>query len=251
MPQNQAIQNNDTRDGVHMMVSLEERDEKPIGRENSVVMTRPHFVWFRASVPGAPNKTVPGLRFYPLANYPAPCYRLDYRHWPEGVAPQLDVWWNDRKLPEGDLVIRPDDKPLTQLVERSVEVQPLGQKKRTTVVVESITQERRPVVLQPGDKATKEVDCLIVRLRYPADEEPFFVQLPPGTNVGAEHRFYTEAGKYTGIFWNVSAATAEEMKSLTIYSVTGVLNEAHHVGPLDLKAPNRYSPPQEPDDSMK
>ncbi len=65
------------------------------------------------------------------------------------------------------------------------------------------------------------------------------MQLPPRTNVGAEHRFYTEAGKYTGIFWNVSEITAKDMKSLTIYSVAGVLNEAHHAGPLDLKAPNR------------
>ncbi len=126
VPQNQGMQNNDTRNGVQLMVALEERDEKPIGRDNSLGMTRPHFVWFRASVPGAPNKTVPGLRFYPLANYPAPCYRLDYKHWPEGIPTQLDVWWNDRKLPEGDLLIRPDDKRLTQFVEKSVEVQPCG-----------------------------------------------------------------------------------------------------------------------------
>ena len=243
VPQNQVIDNKVTVDGLQMMVSLEERDAKPIGPKNLVTTTWPHFVWFRTSIPGEVNKTVPGLRFFPLANYPAPCYRLDYLHWPDRAAPKLDIWWNDRKLPEGDVVIPENDQPVTQLIEQPVTVQ-------SKVVVESVVQQKLPLVLQPDDKAPTKVDCLIVRLRYPPDQGPFFVQLPQGKYDGAEHRFYTEAGKYTGIFWNVSETTVKELKSLTVYSVAGVLKEAHHVGPLDLKVPNTFGPPQL-EDGMK
>jgi hypothetical protein len=244
--QNQKMSYRGIGDGVQMMVCLEERDDKPVLKDTtaSIGITKPLFVWFRAVDPKKPNKPVPGLRFYPLAHYPAPCYRLDYQRWPNGAETQLDIWWNELEpLPVGKTVVRPANNPLTTLVEEEVKVQPGEQEDPTPVVIENITQERRRVILQPGDKETKEVDCLVVRLRYPVGKEPFFVQLPRDTNVGAEHRFYAPSGKYTGIFWDVSAETARELKSLTIYSVSGVLQNAQHVGPWQLGEPdNRPSP---------
>jgi hypothetical protein len=242
--QNQPVNTADIRDGLRMAVSLEERDTNPVPKDVALGITRPRHVWFRAATPGKPNELVPGLRFYPLANYPAPCYRLEYTNWPVRTEPQIDVWWNDLPLPEGAIVVRPPDRPLTQLVEKSVVVRS-GETERTPVVIESVTQERRPMKVRPDEKEAKEVDCLVVRLRYPVGSDPLFVQLPNGVNVGAEHRHFTAAGKYTGIFWNVSAATAQELRSLTIYSVGGVLKDAHHVGPLKLGMPdtNWVAPP--------
>jgi hypothetical protein len=247
--QNQA--STSKRDGLEMMVSLEERDLTNVAL---LGMTRPRFVWFRTSVASNPKELVPGLRFYPLADYPAPCYRLEYVNWPkdketkEPSPPLLDVWWNDHPLPEGKFVVRPADRPFTRLTEFPVKIRPGDQPEPTTVVIESITYERRPYAVQPNEPETKDVECLVVRLRYPVGSQPFFVQLPEKENVGAEHKFYTSAGMYTGIFWNVSERNADELKSLTVYSVEGVLKEANHVGPLKLKKPDDKAPPPKPHD---
>ena len=96
----------------------------------------------------------------------------------------------------------------------------------------------------------KDVDCLVVRLRYPTTEngKPFFVELPEGVADGYEHRFYTEAGKYTGVFWNVSKEKADQLEFIKIYSVEGAHRKGHHLDPLSLGAPNTEARPQKPRD---
>jgi hypothetical protein len=132
---------------------------------------------------------------------------------------------------------------------RSMEVRPTDQDEQTRIVIESIQQERRRVEVQPG--AWKDdVDCLVVRLRYPVGENisPFFVRLPEDVGEGCEHRFYTEAGKYTGIFWNVSKERADNLEYIKIYSVKGVLRKAHHLDPMTLGVPNTNDRPPKPQD---
>ena len=162
---------------------------------------------------------------------------------------RLEVWWNEDTLPDCGILRSTGGMRVTEMAPRSLEVRPTDQDERTRLVVESIRQERRTVEVQPGDKK-QDVDCLVVRLRYPLTEngKPFFVQLPDDVAAGFEHRFYTEAGKYTGIFWNVSKEQADKLEFIKIYSVEGLQRKAHHLEPMALGVPNTEARPQKPQD---
>jgi hypothetical protein len=112
--------------------------------------------------------------------------------------------------------------------------------------VESVRTERRQVEVTPG-RLVPDVDCLVVRLSYPIGGKPFFVQLPETTEVvGYEHRFYTGAGKYTGIFWNVRKDQANVLPHLDLISVAAVLDRSFRVARLDLGEPNLQNRPPPP-----
>jgi hypothetical protein len=246
--QNQKIENRFTRDAVQMMAVLERHEERP-ARNTAVQQLRPKHVWYEVTTEEDPAKPVPGLRFYPLADYPAPCYSLDIGVWPPGRKGRLEVWWNEDVLPDCGILRRTTGTKVAEMAPRSMEVRPTDQDERTRIVIESIQQERRTVEVRPGE-VKKDVDCLVVRLRYPVTEKgkPFFVQLPDDVADGFEHRFYTEAGKYTGIFWNVSKEKADKLEFIKIYSVEGAHRKGHHLEPLSLGAPNTESRPQKPQD---
>ena len=69
--------------------------------------------------------------------------------------------------------------------------------------------------------------------------------------VGQEHRFYTQAGKYTGIFWNVTKEQAQALKSLTLVSVEAAKKKAVAVPKLELGAPDTVGRPLKPPDNSK
>src|SRR5262249_30277814 len=75
--QNQKIENAVTREAVQLMSVLEKRDDKPLGPNTAVQQFRPRHVWYQVTTEENPKRLVPGLRFYALADYPAPCYSLD------------------------------------------------------------------------------------------------------------------------------------------------------------------------------
>jgi Mg-chelatase subunit ChlD len=240
--QNQEINNLKISGAAQMMAVIEKRDDKPIGPTGAAQSVRPQHVWYQVTTEEQPNKPVQGLRFYPLADYPAPCYSLDFAAWPEKAKARLEVWWNEDAPPDCDILRRTTGVRLADMAPLSREVRPTDQDERTRIVIESITTERRAVEVRPGE-VKQDVDCLVVRLRYPIAEnsKPFFVQLPPDVAAGAEHRFYTEAGKYTGVFWYVSKEQADRLEYLKIYSVEGVNRKAHHLEPLPLGAPREDS----------
>jgi hypothetical protein len=131
-------------------------------------------------------------------------------------------------------------------------VRPTNQADRTRVVVESIAYERRALQLKPDEKAKPDVDCVVVRLRWDPDVEKgkaFFALLPEELQAtGAEHRFYLEAGKYTGIFFNVTKEKLQSLERLTLYSVEGAKLKAHKVTGLTIGIPNTDDRPQKPQD---
>jgi hypothetical protein len=248
--QNQQIANKFTRDAVQMMAVIEKRDDQPLARNVAVQQVRPRHVWYQVTTEENPDKMVPGLRFYPLADYPAPCYSLDIGSWPLNARGRLEVWWNEDVPPDCGILRRTTGTKVTEMAPRSMEVRPTDQSERTRIVIESIQQERRDVEVRPGEPVKKDVDCLVVRLRYDVKEnkKPFFVELPEGVADGYEHRFYTEAGKYTGVFWNVSKEKADKLEFIKIYSVEGAHRTGHHLDPLPLGAPNTEARPQKPGD---
>ena len=97
---------------------------------------------------------------------------------------------------------------VVDLVNRRVEfVEP---DEKVPVVIESVKHERltidrkEPPDFNKSSELEKDVDCLVVRLRFPPGK-PYLVQVPESLGtVGQEHHFYSAAGKYTGIFWNVT-----------------------------------------------
>src|SRR5262249_22170733 len=148
-----------------------------------------------------------------LEFYPAPAWGIDVADWPiYDTKPRhsaLDIWWLDR-FPTNyaaNSFARPveagRDFTIGELYrELKIEL-PHGTE---TPILESIGPER----IQFG-KETEE--CLVVRLRYSPDKR-FMVRLlnpPPAPDEEQEHRFYTEAGKYTGVFRGLKASRLKEL----------------------------------------
>ena len=85
--------------------------------------------------------------------------------------------------------------------------------------MEGVAVESRRVEVAPGTYRDDR-PCLVVRLRYEAEDRPFFVR-PEGIDpAGTEHRFYTKARRYTGIFWPVTEDQMREtLRGLELVSL--------------------------------
>ena len=105
--------------------------------------------------------------------------------------------------------------------------------------------------IEPGQSAEK--SCLVVRLAFPRGK-PYLVepiQLTGLENdvVGHEHRFYTAAGKYTGLFWPMNRALFDRLKSLGVTSLEQLLEQAEKqktATTLKLPVPKTGRLPQPP-----
>ncbi len=68
------------------------------------------------------------------------------------------------------------------------------------------------------------------------------VQPPWGSSRGQEHRFYTQAGKYTGLFWPMDLETAKRtLRYLNVISLKGFRQAARasgHYVRIELDEPN-------------
>jgi hypothetical protein len=240
-----ALENRQLRGGesLRLMTTLE-REPEPTRPEVLLQQWRPRWSWFEVAAPDRPGAAPPHLRVSPLPHYPAPAWGLDLPHWGEGDSPTLRAWWTEQFLaPHGQLLRGTDfQTPFeTRMVNRPWPTDPPAGR----VVLEHVRVERCSVVVQPG-RPTQEVgECLVVRLRFPPDQGPFFVSLPEWEQRGQEHHFYTEAGKYTGIFWPMTKEeAAEHVKRLDLFSVAELKKKALHVDKLDLGRPSpRFSRP--------
>ena len=156
--------------------------------------------------------------------------------WPLERASTLKAWWIEGSPPPCAQLVKgldfqetpiqlgtrtwPSDSPFGTVTLKSVEC------KKCAIAVEG----RRP----------REVSCLVVRLSYPPDKEPFFVRLRdnPERKIGVEDHFYTRAGKYTAVFWSVREEDLPNIKGLELFSVAKLKEEALRVKELQLDPPN-------------
>jgi hypothetical protein len=233
-------------EGVQIMTTLE-KDQGEINRKAALQLLKPGFVWFRVTPQGGRADAVPSLRFYPLAGYPAPAWSLDLAPWPRDAIPNLEVYWRDDPPPPAAVLRRTlDFQTPFELVNRPVDAWLVDDQERARIVIESVRCVRRSVEVRPGE-ILKNVDCLVVRLRYPPGK-PFYAKLPETfQTLGEEHRFYDQAGRYTGIFWNVIPARAETLEGLQFVSVEGsTLRAPYRVKPLPLGEPDKIERPQKP-----
>src|SRR5262249_31756260 len=109
--------------------------------------------------------------------------------------------------------------------------------KKEPVVIESVAVERkRRIEFKPGE--WQERECLVVRLRYPNGDAPYFAQFPDV--LAEEHNFYTEAGKYVGVFVLGPGQRADELPALNLVSVEAAKRAAVRIEkPLDLGPPDK------------
>jgi hypothetical protein len=242
-----VLQNQAVGDGLQLMTTLEQRSTV-VNPNLSVQQVRPWLTWFELSGPAGVRP--PQLTVTSLSRYPAPAFGLDVPRWPRKAAPSLQAWWLEGELPRAYTLLRFSDYTDTpeELSGRVLEVKRLERGETANITIESIAHEVRKVELEPGRPRDK-VDCLVVRLSFPPDGEPFFVR-PSEPGLGQEHRFYPKAGKYTGIFWSLTDKQVRELKDLDVFSVAELKAKALHLPkPLDLDTPDdiktRPVPPPE------
>ena len=237
---NSPAPNRLTRNARDLTLSVERTDDH-VAEEGTVRQGRPTFAWFNVLPEGGTAGVRPAL--LPAAELPAPVWRLslaDYAPQP-AAAPVVDAWWVEHDLPQDAVTVLSQGPGKDYMLPSDLNGRPspCGRPRTTRLrqlVVESVGLERRYVEEKPG-QWTPDVDCLVVRLRYPPGK-PYIVQLPDdlmktesGQQAGHEHRIYTEANKYTGIFYGVGAAQLQKLTRLKLISVEGVKVKAVHPAP--------------------
>jgi len=208
----------DPEAGIQLLATLEPLAARP----GHLRQFKPRLAWFELSPEGGGGEF--SVRWSERALYPAPAWQFDVPRWINDAAgarlarPVLRAWWAPDKEPSATTVL-PDN------VGNEV---PVGDGK--IVVIESILAEDHHVETRPG--APREPKpCLVVRLRYPP-KSPFLVDprrlagVKP-TPIGYEHRFYTKADRYTGLFWPVTEEQVRaSLESLSLISLSQFRTDA-------------------------
>lgn len=220
--QNHATKEGEGPGGLQMRATLE-----PIeGVARLLRQPKPRLAWFELAP--EEGRGAYAVRWRQLALYPAPVWQFDVPAWigdpAGGVArPVLRAWWSPDQGPPIAAEVRFQDNP--QKI-------PVGDGK--DVWVESIRAEDHSVEVRPG--APPELQpCLVVRLSYP-EGSPHWVEPKNLTGVqptGFEHRSYTRAGKYTGLFWPVTRPQFEaglQTMSLNLFSLSQFRGQAKDAG---------------------
>ena len=97
------------------------------------------------------------------------------------------------------------------------------------VRVEDFQLENHYVEVKPGEPPQSK-PCLVIRLDYPKDS-PYFVDpasLGAIVTTGHEHRFYSRARKYAGLFWplNIEQVNLLRKSKFRLVSLNRLREEA-------------------------
>jgi hypothetical protein len=177
----------------------------------------PKEVWMELE-PARGDRGVVGLRWGGREDYPAAAWRLDVPEWPADadkspIPARLRAWWDkDGKAPAAARLERRRnhfDNPL-DIRNKTVEVGGLDK-----IEIESITIENRRVPGGPDGP----VSCLVVRVSH-APDKPVWVRPAGISPENAQHRFYSHAGRYTGVFWPLNEDQVREgLDAIEVVSV--------------------------------
>src|SRR5262249_37200084 len=203
-----ALQNQQLGErGLQLLATLE---KNPDPRETTLQLIKPRETWMELRAEPESRARF-ALRWNAVNDYPAPAWVLDVPEWPvlagtqTPATPLLQVWWNpDQETAAAAALDRGADfRTLTQLRQKTVQVD--GDK----VVIESVQVEEH-LVASRRDRKLEKTSCLVVRLSH-APDRPVWVRLQGLDAAGQEHRFYTEANKYTALFWPVTEEQANKI----------------------------------------
>lgn len=223
---------------LELMATLERSrvSKLPEGIKGTVLQAKPKLTLFEVRPQG--NKDLPpvALRYHNLARYPAPAWGLEVPAWPtlnaQPVPSVLETWWSD---PDDDRDRDPglSTHPYATLVRAGVHFD-LGVRKKVQakigrdeyreITLESITVQKAPA-------------SLVVRLSYDPKDGPFLVRVRDDVTkeghlfAAHEHSFYTQAGRYTGVFpgWTGSEERLKTL-ALEVVSVRGFKEFAEKSG---------------------
>jgi hypothetical protein len=190
---------------------------------------RPAWADFRVTVDGLSEPTSAiALRWRERMTYPAPIWQLDVSSWPADptdtgrlAPPSLTAWWR------GPGVL-PHDAEFS--LDRAATAFDVKVSDNRVVHVESYRLENDHYVeIKPGQPPEPK-NCLVIRLAYPKDS-PYFIDpasLAAIQTTGYEHRFYSQAQKYAGLFWRVNPDQLEDLRrsKLRLVSVNRLRQEA-------------------------
>jgi hypothetical protein len=160
-----------------------------------------------------------GLRWGALSGYAAPAWDIGVGEWPtrpgaaEPARPLLRLWWNPaaREAGSAGTIQREANADITSFKDKELKI---GADAADKIHVESVQVEPQDA---PG--VSGKVSALVVRLRYPLGK-PAWVEVVGPAHDRVEHRFYSEAGKYTGVFWTVTETAAKDnLTALQVYSL--------------------------------
>jgi hypothetical protein len=224
------VQNGLTDKGrLQLMAALERTDNKAIigGSDDTLQQFSPRIVFFGVQPAKTTDKRFRSLRFETLNRYAAPAWNLVVRDWPNTDNPPavgVDVWWSE-----------PKDRFAWELLRFGVNLDLDGTNQKLRNLKGSMGE---PVIVERVQIEDEErgMGALVVRLRYPKDKH-FVVRLVGWGDEDlyagnpSEHRFYTEAGKYTGRFpgWTTDrlrSAVAKQALALELVSVEDFKAEA-------------------------
>ena len=236
------LQNQRVGTGALQMLLALEKTQDP--QATTLEEIRPRQMWIELG-PGAHVSTACALRWHNQPGYPAPAWGLDVPDWPADpqtqapARPVVRVWWSpDEQMPADASLERGHDfDALVGLAGQQVRVAD------DVVTVEDVAVEQHVVQTAPGLRQPQ--SCLVVRLKHPPNRSVWTRVTGPNT-AGAEHRFYTRIGRYTGLFWPVTADEADEqLKRVGLVSLEEFKAKAHQRGfVLDMD----QLPPPEPGD---
>jgi hypothetical protein len=231
------LRHQDNVDRLQIVTALERKPEE--SGPGEIRQVRPLMAWFRL---GAEDVKDPESRFMTRWRerifFPGPVWQFDVPGWirdPAGekyAMPVLKAWWID---PEGKLGPAPELRfnPPGDLRELPRAV-PLDQGR--TVTVESIGLEDHRVEVAPGEP-TQIKRCLVVRLEFSGDR-PCVVD--PASFLGLEitgheHRVYSQAGRYTGLFWPVNEPQFQRIAGFSLIDLREFRSQAEKQHTLEIK----------------
>ena len=223
-----------TTGGLELMTTLESMEVQPTER-GTILQYRPSFVWFDLAAKEAPPPLA--LRWHNLERYPAPAWQVSAGAWKSGAPTMAATWLGDRAAPPVARELPRD--PAKSLAENFTDVKAAVE--AAEVVVESVQMEKRWVAKTPTDPKTEQ-PCLVVRLRYPKGK-PFLARLGRIDAPYEEHRLYTDADKYTGIFWPVTEAQAKDftLQLISLEAVKRAAAESGTAARLEKLGPARFA----------
>jgi len=192
-----VLQNQKTPTGTLQILVAMERQPDP--KETTLRLIRPRDIWFELAA-GPENTNQVPIRWTEREGYPVPTWTIEVPDWPgkadagNPLRPMLRAWWfEDSEAPPARILRSSEDFELDSRIDsqRTIAVG------ADSVTIESVGIEEQ--VVQVDDQISEKKPCLVVRLSY--RERPFRVR-PAGLSfVGAEHRCYLTARRYTGVFW--------------------------------------------------
>jgi len=189
---------------------------------------KPRLAWFRLEADKVESpETKFSVRWRERIFYPGPAWHFDVPRWirePGDVAlarPILTAWWRD---PDSELpahVFHLDAPGNPGALPRDLKVDD-----GKVVTIEFVGVEDHYVEVEPLKLEIK--SCLVVRLAYPKDTPCLVDPSSLGLDfvVGYEHHLFSQARKYTGLFWPVNQPQFQKLSRLSVIGLEAFQREA-------------------------